>query len=187
MRSYDEHVFRILTVCTGNLCRSPTAAQLLASRLDPAKFEVMSAGTRAVVGGRMPEEAIAESKHYGGAPSGHLGTQLERGMVEAADLVLTAEVAHRPLVLDLYPVAVKRVFTLRQFARLAAGLSEAELAMLAPPGVVAAVAAQRGLQGRRGDDEIVDPYLGPPERYAQAGRELNDAVAGVVRAFTRHR
>jgi protein-tyrosine phosphatase len=182
--AHDERVFSILTVCTGNLCRSPIAAQLLSARLPPARFEVISAGTSAVVGGRMPQEAARESERYGGNPRGQLGVQLNREMVAAADLVLTAEVAHRAAVLEFYPPAVARVFTLRQFARLAAQLSAAELAMLSPVAVVAAVAAQRGTRARLSDDDIPDPYLGPPESYAAAARAIDAAVAGVVRAFT---
>ena len=44
---------RILTVCTGNICRSPVAERLLQAGLDqvlPGGFEVPSAGTRAMVG-----------------------------------------------------------------------------------------------------------------------------------------
>jgi protein-tyrosine phosphatase len=183
-RSYHRRVFSILVVCTGNLCRSPIAAQLLSARLDTAKFEAVSAGTRAVVGGLMPEEAVEESKRYGGDPTGHLGVQLNRQMAAAADLVLTAEVAHRASVLELFPAAVGRIFTLRQFARLAAQLSTAELGMLSPSAVVTAVAAQRGTRARLSDDDIADPYLGTAARYEAAGRALDAAVSGVVRAFT---
>ena len=36
---------KILMVCLGNICRSPLAEGILASKLDPALFEVDSAGT----------------------------------------------------------------------------------------------------------------------------------------------
>ena len=41
--------FRILTVCTGNICRSPVAERLLQAGLGDA-VAVSSAGVRAVVG-----------------------------------------------------------------------------------------------------------------------------------------
>ncbi len=44
---------RLLTVCTGNVCRSPYAAALLGAGLDwarPGAFRVASAGTPALVG-----------------------------------------------------------------------------------------------------------------------------------------
>lgn len=177
-------MFSILVVCTGNLCRSPIAAQLLSARLVAAGFEVVSAGTRAVVGAEMPPEAAAESRRYGGNPTGHKGTQLTTQMPAVADLVLTAEAAHRRQVLELVPSAVSRTFTLRQFARLAAQLSDREFEGLAPREVVTAVAAQRGLRSGAGDDDIDDPYLGTSAHYRRAGRLINEAVSGVVRAFT---
>jgi len=36
---------KILMVCLGNICRSPLAEGILASKLDPNRFEVDSAGT----------------------------------------------------------------------------------------------------------------------------------------------
>ena len=39
-------MFEILTVCTGNICRSPLAEQLLRTRLAPLAPRVHSAGTR---------------------------------------------------------------------------------------------------------------------------------------------
>lgn len=56
---------RILTVCTGNICRSPLAAELLASRLDPQNFIVESAGTSALVGEQMPDPAIEIATRLG--------------------------------------------------------------------------------------------------------------------------
>mgnify|MGYP002738687724 CR=1 FL=1 len=41
--------YRILTVCTGNVCRSPAAERLLEHTLNPS-VTVRSAGTRALVG-----------------------------------------------------------------------------------------------------------------------------------------
>src|SRR5690606_12746543 len=47
----------ILTVCTGNICRSPLAEAVLASRLADLDLRVHSAGTQALVGHGMPPEA----------------------------------------------------------------------------------------------------------------------------------
>src|SRR6187549_1394305 len=51
---------RLLTVCTGNICRSPYAAVLLREGLAgvrPGAFEVTSAGTHALVGRPMDESS----------------------------------------------------------------------------------------------------------------------------------
>ncbi len=55
---------RILTVCTGNICRSPVAERLLQAGLDqvlPGGFEVRSAG-HACIGGR-PRAAAVRGHH----------------------------------------------------------------------------------------------------------------------------
>jgi protein-tyrosine phosphatase len=41
-------MFRILVVCTANICRSPAAQQFLAKALAERQVEVYSAGTRAI-------------------------------------------------------------------------------------------------------------------------------------------
>ena len=52
---------RILIVCTGNICRSPLAEQLLRQNLTAAGIDavVTSAGTRAMTGSAMTPEAAA--------------------------------------------------------------------------------------------------------------------------------
>ena len=47
--SVPDDAFSILTVCTGNVCRSPAVERLLASKLGPT-VSVASAGTHALVG-----------------------------------------------------------------------------------------------------------------------------------------
>ena len=46
-------MIEVLTVCTGNVCRSPLAEALLRERLAPLDIRVRSAGTRALIGSAM--------------------------------------------------------------------------------------------------------------------------------------
>ena len=51
--------FSVLTVCTGNICRSPLAELILAASLsDIPDVRVESAGTGALVGHGMPDPAL---------------------------------------------------------------------------------------------------------------------------------
>ncbi len=54
---------KVLMVCLGNICRSPLAEGILASKLDPRKFIVDSAGTGSWHVGKSPDErSIAVAK-----------------------------------------------------------------------------------------------------------------------------
>ncbi len=57
---------KILMVCLGNICRSPLAEGILASKLDPSKFEVDSAGTAGYhVGELADRRSIVTAKQHG--------------------------------------------------------------------------------------------------------------------------
>ncbi|MEM6686480.1 MAG: low molecular weight protein-tyrosine-phosphatase [Bacteroidota bacterium] len=57
---------KILMVCLGNICRSPLAEGILASKLDPTKFEVDSAGTSGYHDGELPDRrSIKTAKDHG--------------------------------------------------------------------------------------------------------------------------
>ncbi|MCH2196076.1 low molecular weight protein-tyrosine-phosphatase [Kordia sp.] len=57
---------KILMVCLGNICRSPLAEGILASKLDPTKYFVDSAGTAGYHTGELPDRrSIAIARQYG--------------------------------------------------------------------------------------------------------------------------
>jgi protein-tyrosine phosphatase len=193
-------IFSILIVCTGNVCRSPLAEQLLTARLSEAGIPVRveSAGTRALVGRGMPEEVTALSLDYGGDPSGHLGRQVTPEMVEDADLILTATRDHRGEIVSLSPAASRHTFTLQQFARISQAsetrpLLEPVVEHREAPGArsalveyVATVAASRGYApppARAIDDDIEDPFRQSKQVYRRVARTIDEAVTSVVEAL----
>lgn len=195
-----EGPFSILVVCTGNVCRSPLAAQLLKARLTSADIpiSVASAGTRALAGQPMTPEAAALSVQYGGDPAQHRARQLSLRMVEEADLILTAARDHRAEAVSLYPRASRQTFTLRQFARIVAspdasalidpvaGWGDAASQQYALRSFVSAVAAGRGIApppAHASDDDIEDPYLQPKRVYLRAGHAIDEAVTTIVAGF----
>ena len=113
---------RILIVCTGNICRSPLAEQLLRENLRAAGIDavVTSAGTHAMTGSAMTPEAATLSLQYGASTTEHVARQLTKKLIADADLVLTATRDHRREVVTLLPKATRYTFTLNQFARLVA-------------------------------------------------------------------
>jgi len=113
--------------------------------------------------------------------------QLTPELVATADLVLVMTRAHRASVVTLHPAAVRRTFTLREFARVAA---------LAVPALEPGTVAQRlaelvpiaaRLRGKSpvgpADDAIEDPYgKGVPRCIAVVDRieEAIDEIVAIV-------
>jgi len=193
----DAGSFSILTVCTGNLARSPLAAQLLAARLeDLSAISVTSAGTHAHAGDPMTDQAAALSRRFGGQPDGHRATLLTENLVESADLVLTASRPHRAAAVTLAPRAARYVFTLRQFAHLVESVDIEQVRDdLAQAGttvaerlraLVAAAAAHRGFippASNPADDDIDDPFQQSQSVYDRVGAQIDSAVAVIARAL----
>ena len=181
--------FCVLVVCTGNICRSPLAAQLLSARLavSPVPFAVSSAGTAARPGAPMDETSAEQSRARGGAPGSHGATRLTEEVVRHADLVLVAAREHRAAVVRLAPRVARRTFTLEEFARLAGSLDPADLgSAVDPEAVVALVAGTRGTvrpPDDPGDDDVVDPYRRSVDVHEQAAADIDRTVDAVVRAL----
>lgn len=184
-----EPSFTILVVCSGNICRSPLAAQLLRTRLEIVErpFEVISAGTIADAGAPMDGAAADFSRRYGGDPDHHSATPLTAQLVAHGDLVLTAAREHRASVVSLLPSASKRTFTLAEFARLAAALDADDRAALDDAeALVESVAAMRGFAVppvSPADDDIDDPYRRSLEVHAAVAERVDRIVDSVAEAL----
>lgn len=187
--------FRMLVVCTGNICRSPLIEQLLRARMTAAGIPavLLSAGTQAVLRGAMTPEATALSLHYGGVPVEHRPRQLTAQLVAQADLVFTATREHRSEVVSLHPRAARYAFTLKQFSRLAGTFDPSPLqdpagAASALRAYVEEVSARRGLSpppADLSDDDIEDPYLQSQDCYDRVGCEIDEAVTTIITGFAK--
>ena len=190
---------RVLTVCTGNICRSPFLERALQAELDrswgPGAVEVASAGTGALVGHPMEDQARALLEANGYAADGFRARDLGVALVADADLVLTATRAHRGKVLALHPRAVRYTFTFRELAHLVASLTDTELTDTDLAGTASAAdhlarvaslaAGERGVGAplSDADADIVDPYRRPPEVFEQMTTQIMAALPAVVRAL----
>jgi protein-tyrosine phosphatase len=186
---------RVLVVCSGNICRSPAVERLLSARLGAAvqgrpvtgslmpAIEIGSAGTGALVGRPMTRAMAHLVQEHGGDPAGFTSRQLEASMIRSADLVIGLTRKHRSAVVELVPAAVRRTFTLRELARLAADVDPSSL-----PGanattadrlraLVPLAALRRGLAPHRpADDDVVDPFRGDAALYERSFGQLLPAV-----------
>ncbi|WP_087062482.1 arsenate reductase/protein-tyrosine-phosphatase family protein [Corynebacterium glutamicum] len=188
-------IFRILTVCTGNICRSPLAEQLLKSVLrGVAHIEFDSAGTQAMVDNPMPEHSLAIAKNNEVSDAElHRGKQLLEVHLDSADLILAMDRGHRRKIVELSPRATRKVFTVREFKRLIDVTTDEHLREEiatsdgTPAGRLrAAVEAAR--LGRSdllpledpADDDVVDPYGKEKAVYDASAQQLIPVVADVA-------
>jgi protein-tyrosine phosphatase len=152
--------FQVLYVCTGNVCRSAAAQQMLRHLLSPTDgIEVESAGTGALEGYGIDAPTAAALREIGVSPDGHQGEWLTEAMIRSADLILTATTEHRDRVLRLVPVTMRRAFTMREFARLGQHVEPAQ----GPDDRARVVRDVAGMRGQvdpalPGADEIGDPF-----------------------------
>jgi protein-tyrosine phosphatase len=175
----ESPAFTVLFVCIGNVCRSPVGERLLASRLPESRFRVASAGVGAMVGYAMSRYASAELKAYGGDPIGFAAQQLTPELIVGADLLLTATRELRSQVLAEAPGALRRTFTVLEFAALAEmseGSSAAEIVKWASTHRSAAAAVEQ---------DIGDPFRRGAEAHAAAASAINDAVDTIAKALDR--
>jgi protein-tyrosine phosphatase len=188
--------FRVLHVCTGNIGRSPMAERLMRRHLaeslgaGAAAFEVESAGTWGHTGAGLELGADAALRSLRVDPSGFSARELTEQMVAAADLVLTATAEHRSVVVGLVPAAVRRTFTLREFARLAPAVAPRLDPLLEPVDrarqSVAVALRARGAVSRAphpSDDDVADPIGAPLAFYLDRASEIDAACARAVALF----
>jgi protein-tyrosine phosphatase len=195
---------RILTVCTGNVCRSPVAERLLQAGLDqvlPGGFEVRSAGTRALVGDPVQPMSADIIRTFGGTSEGFAARQLTGKVLRKVDLVLAMSSAHRGEVLQLDASLLKRTFTIREFARMLDVLEDREgPGAQAGPGIQftgdrinantelwrslparAASVRHLSLAPEASDNDVIDPYRRSADYYRQMEDELAPAIISILR------
>jgi protein-tyrosine phosphatase len=180
--------FRILCVCTGNICRSPAAERLLRGALGP-DIEVTSAGTLALVGRWIDSPMDRLIVLAGGDVSGFEARMLREPMLRAADLVLTMTDAHTGDVIEMWPPAVRKTYTLREFARLlgtieSSALPHTTVGERLRAALPLAAASRRPVADRTLDD-VVDPYRQSDKVYEQAFDGIRDAVAQIAQVIVR--
>lgn len=151
---------RILFVCLGNICRSPTAEgvcrHLAGERGLDGEVVVDSAGTAGWHVGDAPDRrAVAAARDRGIDITGLRGRQVATHDFERFDLLLAMDADNHRDLLDLAPdgTARAKVRLLREFD-------------------TAAVAA--------GDLEVPDPYYGGPEGFAAVYDAIEAACNGLL-------
>lgn len=154
--------YSVLFVCTGNICRSPTAdgvlRQLVASSQMNGKVEVDSAGTQDYHTGQAPDlRAQQHAKRRGYDLSMLRARQLESEDFRCHDLILAMDRSHLAALNRLCPAEYKsKVGLFLEYAR------------------------------NTTFSEVPDPYYGGAEGFEQVLDLIEDASAGLME-FLRQR
>jgi protein-tyrosine phosphatase len=112
---------RILFVCLGNICRSPTAEgvmrRLVADAGLEAEIEVASAGTGGWHVGHPPDERATSAAATRGIELAGEARRVSPADFEDFDMLIAMDRSNRDALLDVAPnaEAQKRVFLLREF------------------------------------------------------------------------
>jgi protein-tyrosine phosphatase len=154
-------VTRVLFVCTGNICRSPTAEGVFRAFVERAgladRIEVDSAGTHGYHIGEPPDaRAIAHAQRRGYDLSRLRARRVARTDFERFDLVLACDRGHHGL--------LRRLADKAQHGRIAMFLD---------------YAPELGLE------EIPDPYYGDPRDFERVLDIVERASQGLLAALQR--
>lgn len=186
--------FGILFVCYANLCRSPMA-ELLARRAfddafgaDGATVTTASAGVRGFDGSAMHGNAAEVLTECGVDPVGFVSRTVSPAILLNADLVLAATREQRTACLNLEPGAVRRAFTLRQFARFAAAIPPVRSGTVADRMRLLVdevnVTRHRSVADTGDADDLPDPVSQPIEAFRECAEDVWGSLRTVVAAIS---
>jgi protein-tyrosine-phosphatase len=146
----------VIVVCTGNICRSPMAAGLLAHHLSGdlgSTIEVASAGTNALQGYPAQDHALEIMARIGIDISAHRARQLTREMARSADLIIAMEMAHLWFIQQWEEIPPEALHLMLEF------------------------------DPKAKSRQVADPYGGPLSGYQTCLETLRPAVAGIVQVL----
>lgn len=114
---------KFLFVCTGNTCRSPMAEGILRKLAEDNNLdiEVKSAGLAVYENGPAADNSIKAMKAINIDISDHRSSQLNREMLEEAQIILTMSTGHKYGILMDFPQYEDKIYTLIEYAKNEAG------------------------------------------------------------------
>jgi protein-tyrosine phosphatase len=150
-------VIRVLFVCTGNICRSPTGEAVLRAKVAKAglsdRILVDSAGTTAYHVGEAPDARSRAAARLGGySMDGQTARQVDKSDYETFDCLLAMDRGHHRALLRACPAPLRdRVHMLMDFAS----------------------------HYPKGSD-VPDPYYGGEDGFSTVLRMVEDACDGLL-------
>jgi protein-tyrosine phosphatase len=171
-----------MTVCTGNICRSPAAALLLREYLGDLAT-VSSTGTYAMRGHGIPDEMLACLRADGIDGRDHSSSQFTDRAASESDLMIVMAAEHRRFAVAASPAVADRTFLMSEIATAAragvelAGATAAERLANLPRAVRG---FREGLTGRSPAD-VPDPYGLGQRAYDDSYAMIREAVIDIAK------
>jgi protein-tyrosine phosphatase len=106
----------VLYVCTGNVFRSPVAAEMTKQLLRETDTKVESAGILRYNGPPLPRSIIELTKRHGIDLSAHKPRQVNANLVEAADLILVFDSRQIGEMTEKFPQARNKTYMIKNYA-----------------------------------------------------------------------
>jgi protein-tyrosine-phosphatase len=145
--------FRLLFVCTGNICRSPMAEGLMKVLLPRGAGRhiiIRSAGTHAADGLPAEPGAARAAREHGADIGGHRSRAIDGSVIATASLILVMERQQARFIHGTAPVARDALRLLGEFA------------------------------GGEGNPEIPYPYGGSLTEYRHCAQMIRGCLDGVI-------
>lgn len=160
-----ERPYTVMTVCTGNICRSPMAEIILREQLDRRglsdRVRVMSSGVSDEEYGHPIDPRAVRVLRADGydIPAHHFAHRITRSEIEESDLFLPMTASHMRSLLRLLPPAKRAdVHMYRSF----------DPNLPKPPA------------GREDEIDLVDPWYGGPREFQVAIDQINEVAPYIV-------
>lgn len=170
-----------MTVCTGNICRSP-AAELLLKKYLGDLATLRSCGTHAMRGHGIPAEMLICLDADGIDGRGHTASQFKGGDARDADLIIAMAGQHRTYAVSEAPAALKHTLLLSEIAETAR--AGAKLRGVTPADRLMDLAdAVRGFRPKLAGvtlADVPDPYGYPQASYDKSYAMIRDAVRDIA-------
>lgn len=180
--------FNILFVCTGNICRSATALQMLDHKVTNPRVTLNSAGTYALNNADMPPQAKQILDEYRIKTTTHRSKQLTKEQLENSQLVLTATADHKSDVVKTLVKANRYTYTLLEFADLIDFINdpgESDFEIETTPTTLEEklhlISTARGYINSNKDRDIPDPFTKDITDYRHVGDLINTATDTIAK------
>ena len=112
-------------------------------------FEVRSAGVFAQDGSEASANTVTVLKEKG-IDAVHRSSMLNKELIDWTSYIFTMTTGHKHSVIQMFPEAAGKTYTLREFANHGAG------------------------------NDIIDPFGGPVEIYRETFNEINEAIKQII-------